>query len=112
MVRARMSGDQIWVEIGRYAKRAPSPHNTQPYRLRIVGDREAEVIFLPRRGLYVADPRGRFTCPTGGCSSKYAAPRRMSSVTSFDVAYDYSLMYPCGDYETPQTGRATISTPI
>ena len=40
--------------------------NTQPYRLRIIDDQEAEVIFLPRRGLYVAEPLGRFTWLTGG----------------------------------------------
>jgi hypothetical protein len=46
---------QAWLDIGRHAQRAPSPHNTQPYRLKIVNNQEAEVIFLPHRGLYVAD---------------------------------------------------------
>jgi nitroreductase len=45
----------VWFEIARHAHRAPSPHNTQPYRLKIINLREAEVVFLPRRGLHVAD---------------------------------------------------------
>ena len=55
-----------WHAIAPCAQRCPSPHNTQPYRLKIANEREAEVVFLPRRGLYVADPLGRFTWLTAG----------------------------------------------
>ena len=92
-----------WLEIGRHAQRAPSPHNTQPFRLKIVGDHEAEVIFLPRRGLYVADPLGRFTWLTAGVFIEICSIAAHSLGFELHVAYDYSPMYPNGDVETPQT---------
>src|SRR5205823_156606 len=39
---------------------APSPHNTQPWLLRVVSDREAELRYDPDRLLPVTDPSGRF----------------------------------------------------
>src|SRR4030095_11921054 len=94
---------RTWLEIGRHAQRAPSPHNTQPFRLKIVGDHEAEVIFLPRRGLYVADPLGRFTWLTAGVFMEICSIAAHSLGFELHVAYDYSPMYPNGDVETPQT---------
>jgi hypothetical protein len=92
-----------WLEIARHAHRAPSPHNTQPYRLKIVNDREAEVIFLPRRGLYVADPLGRFTWLTAGVFVEICSIAAHALGFELDVSFDYSPMYPNGDVETPQT---------
>lgn len=92
----------IWHEIGRYAQRCPSPHNTQPFRLKVINDAEAEIIFLPRRGLYVADPLGRFTWLTAGIFAeicKIAAHRLGHELL---VAFDYSPMYAGGDVERPQ----------
>lgn len=56
----------MWHELAEYARWAPSPHNTQPTRLRIVDDERAEVHFAPGRGLPVGDPEGRFTYLTFG----------------------------------------------
>jgi hypothetical protein len=92
----------VWHDIGRHAHRAPSPHNTQPYRLKIVNDREADVIFLPRRGLYVADPLGRFTWLTAGVFIEICSIAAHSLGFALDAAYDYSPMYRNGDVETPQ----------
>ena len=50
-----------WRHLAEYGRRAPSPHNTQPSRLRIIDDHRAELCFVPERGLPVADPEGRFT---------------------------------------------------
>jgi hypothetical protein len=51
----------IWAEGLSYARWTPSPHNTQPWRLRVVSPTEAEVYYDPRRLLPVTDPTGAFT---------------------------------------------------
>ena len=56
----------VWLELAEYARWAPSPHNTQPSRLKIVSDDVAELWFLPARGLPIGDPEGRFTHLTFG----------------------------------------------
>lgn len=56
----------MWRELGEYARRVPSPHNTQPARLRVIDAERAEVWFVAERGLPVADPEGRFTHVTFG----------------------------------------------
>jgi hypothetical protein len=91
-----------WREIARYARAAPSPHNTQPYRLRPLSDEEAEVIFLPRRGLYVGDPLGRFTWLTAGIFVEICSIAAHGMGLDLDVSFDFSPMYPGGDFETPQ----------
>ena len=60
----------MWTQLAAYARWAPSPHNTQPTRLRIVDDATAELYFVPARGLPVGDPRGRFTYLTFGIFSE------------------------------------------
>jgi hypothetical protein len=91
-----------WAHVARHAHRAPSPHNTQPYRLRIVNDQEAEVIFLPRRGLYVADPLGRFTWLTAGIFIEICSIAAHAPGCELDVTYYLAPMYANGDVETPQ----------
>lgn len=61
------------------------------------------MIFLPRRGLYVADPLGRFTWLTGGVFIEICSIAAHSFGFDLAVAYDYSPMYPNGDVETPKT---------
>jgi hypothetical protein len=102
-MNAHVKLTNTWLEIGRHAQRAPSPHNTQPYRLKILSEREAEVMFLPRRGLYVADPLGRFTWLTAGIFVEICSIAAHSLGFELEIAYDYSPMYPNGDVATPQT---------
>jgi len=92
----------IWHEIGRYAQRCPSPHNTQPFRLKVINDAEAEIVFLPRRGLYVADPLGRFTWLTAGIFAEICKIATHGLGHELSVAFDYSPMYAGGDVERPQ----------
>lgn len=92
-----------WLEIARYAQRAPSPHNTQPFRLKVLNPEQAEVVFLPRRGLYVADPLGRFTWLTAGIFVEICSVAAHSLGFELDVTFDTSPMYANGDVETPQT---------
>jgi hypothetical protein len=99
----------VWREVGRYARSTPSPHNTQPFRLEILDETRAEIVFLPRRGLFVADPLGRFTWLTAGIFAEICRIAAHSLGHRIDVAFDYSPMYPGGDHETPQTlARLTL----
>lgn len=56
----------MWEQLADYARWAPSPHNTQPTRLKVVDGQRATLLFVPNRGLPVGDPRGRFTYLTFG----------------------------------------------
>ncbi len=94
--------DKVWREIGRYAQTCPSPHNTQPYRLKINGPADAEVVFLPRRGLPVGDPLGRFTWLTAGIFIEICSIAAHSLGFELHVTYHLDPMYPDGDVETPQ----------
>ncbi|MEX2621330.1 MAG: hypothetical protein WD250_14040 [Egibacteraceae bacterium] len=56
----------MWSELAEYARRAPSPHNTQPTRLRVLDRERAHLLFVTERGLPVGDLEGRFACVTCG----------------------------------------------
>ena len=66
------------------AIRAPSPHNTQPWRFEVSGDR-VDVLLDPARVLAVADPDGRearLACGAAACNlvlSLRAAGRRVTT---------------------------------
>src|SRR5215213_10108720 len=91
-----------WHAIAPYAQRCPSPHNTQPFRLRIVDHVTAELLFLPRRGLPTADPLGRFTWLTAGIFAEICSIAAHGEGYALDVAWDHRPMYADGDTETPQ----------
>ena len=95
-------GDSDWHRIGRYAQRCPSPHNTQPFRLRIRDVASADLVFLPRRGLPIADPLGRFTWLTAGIFAEICAIATHGLGRELRVDWDHSPMYAGGDTETPQ----------
>ena len=99
-----------WHSIAPYAQRCPSPHNTQPFRLRITGERTADLLFLPRRGLPTADPLGRFTWLTAGIFAEIVTIAAHSLGYEIEAHWDHSPMYPGGDTETPQVlARLTLS---
>jgi hypothetical protein len=50
-----------WLELLEYARWSPSPHNIQPWKVKILSDSEAEVYYVPSRLLPDTDPTGRFT---------------------------------------------------
>jgi Nitroreductase family len=52
--------DELWRELLDDARWAPSPHNTQPWKLRVVEEREAELLYDPERLLPDTDADGRF----------------------------------------------------
>jgi hypothetical protein len=97
-----VDGVSVWRNIARYAATCPSPHNTQPFRLKVLSADEAEVVFVPRRGLPVADPKGRFTWVTAGIFVEICTIAAHG--LGFELAHRESFepMYRDGDTETPQ----------
>lgn len=57
----RQDTEGHWREAAAYARWAPSPHNTQPWRLRVLNSSRAELYYDPRRLLPKTDPTGAFT---------------------------------------------------
>ncbi len=49
-----------WAQLSELARLAPSPHNTQPYRLRPLDDDRADVVLLPDRLLVAEDEGNRY----------------------------------------------------
>jgi hypothetical protein len=91
-----------WQVLARYARMVPSPHNTQPFRLRVVDSYRADIVFLPRRGLPVADPQGRFTWLTAGIFSEICTIAAHSIGLKLDTTFEHRPLYPSGDVTTPQ----------
>lgn len=50
-----------WLELVECARWSPSPHNVQPWRVRIVSPSEVELLYEPRRLLPDTDPTSAFT---------------------------------------------------
>jgi hypothetical protein len=50
----------LWRELVEIARWAPSPHNTQPWKLRVLSDNEAELMIVRRRLLPDEDTTGCF----------------------------------------------------
>jgi hypothetical protein len=98
-----------WLRIAPYAQRCPSPHNTQPFRLRILDERKAELVFMPRRGLPTADPLGRFTWLTAGIFAEICSIAAHGECFDLKIDWDHRPMYPDGDTESPQVlARMTL----
>lgn len=49
-----------WVPLSELARLAPSPHNTQPYRLRPLDDEHADIVLVPERLLPAEDDGNRY----------------------------------------------------
>ena len=99
-----------WHAIAPFAQRCPSPHNTQPFRLRLRDERTAEILFLPRRGLPTADPQGRFTWLTAGIFAEICTIAAHHLGYETETKWDHRPMYPDGDVETPQVlARMTLA---
>lgn len=83
---ARVAG--LWSELVEYARRAPSPHNTQPTRLRILDRDRAQLVFVAGRGLPVGDPEGRFTYLT--CGIVVETLRIAAHARGYELAAEYT----------------------
>ncbi|MEO6456293.1 MAG: hypothetical protein ABIN97_19610 [Ginsengibacter sp.] len=60
--KALGAGDQkIWLELIDYARWSPSPHNVQPWKLKIISKTQASLFYDPMRLLINTDPTSAFT---------------------------------------------------
>jgi hypothetical protein len=50
----------IWLELLDYARWSASPHNVQPWKVKVLSDKQADIYYLPERLLPVEDPTGCF----------------------------------------------------
>lgn len=51
---------QLWIQLLEYARWTPSPHNLQPWKLKILSETESELYYDSKRLLPITDPTGRF----------------------------------------------------
>lgn len=82
-----------WEALAEDARWAPSPHNTQPTRLRVIDRDRAELCFLPDRGLPVADPEGRFTYLTFGIVAETIRIAAHARGHELEIAYVDGPLY-------------------
>jgi hypothetical protein len=61
---AGLDPDNVWRDAVAYARWTPSAHNTQPWRIRVIAPRKADVLYDPTRLLPSTDPNGAF-CTVG-----------------------------------------------
>ena len=54
------TGEGMWDALAEYARWSPSPHNVQPWQLRVRSETEADLFYVPGRLLPAEDPFGRF----------------------------------------------------
>lgn len=104
--------NDIWLHIAKFARMAPSPHNTQPFRLKRQNKLCCDVVFLPRRGLYFGDPQGRFTWLAAGVFVEICKIVAHRQSCELDVNWHFSAMYPNADYQSPQTLATLTLRPV
>lgn len=87
----------VWHELAEYARWAPSPHNTQPTRLKILSEEKAELYFVKERGLNIGDPSGRFTFATFGIFTEILKIAAASKGYKLESSFFYRPLYQNGD---------------
>src|SRR6266568_9541157 len=97
---------QPWLDLHDYARWAPSPHNTQPWKIKPLSGSQAELYYDPRRLLTVEDAELRFMFVTVGIFHeclKIAARAR-----GLDLELQFVTNQINGDADEPQL-LATLS---
>ena len=56
----------VWKQLSQLARWAPTPHNTQPFRIRPRSPTQADVVALPERFLTMEDPGNRYCSASAG----------------------------------------------
>lgn len=74
-----------WREVLDYARWAPSPHNIQSWKFRLVSDTEALTLFDPTRLLPDTDPTGRF------CTAGFGILHEMMSIAAAPLGLDVQV---------------------
>jgi hypothetical protein len=78
----------MWEELAEYARWTPSPHNVQPWQLRVRSDAEADLFYVPERLLPAEDPLGRFLMVALGIFIENLAVA--ARARGFDIEPDYA----------------------
>jgi hypothetical protein len=96
----------VWNEAVAYARWAPSPHNIQPWRLRVLSETTAELLYDPARLLPVTDPTSAFTIMGLAMFVEYLSIAMQP--TGFAVRAEY-VMQPLNYGATALTRFATLT---
>lgn len=80
--------EQVWKDILEYARWAPSPHNIQPWKVRIVSPEKIDIFYQPDRLLPKTDPTGRFT--TAGFGTFVESIAITARGFGYDIDYSYT----------------------
>lgn len=78
----------MWEELAEYARWTPSPHNVQPWQLRVRSEAEADLFYVPERLLPAEDPLGRFLMVALGIFIDNLAVA--ARARGFDIEPDYA----------------------
>jgi hypothetical protein len=78
----------MWEALAEYARWTPSPHNVQPWQLRIRSETDADLLYVPERLLPAEDPLGRFLMVALGIFIENLAVAARAK--GFDVEPDYA----------------------
>ena len=98
-VRATADHDGRWAEAMHYARWTPSPHNMQPWRLRVLNAWQAELCCDPDRQLPNTDPQSAFTMVTLSMFAEhlaiaFAAQGYALAAALVDAPLDYTVRAP------------------
>jgi hypothetical protein len=78
----------MWEALAEYARWTPSPHNVQPWQLRVRSETDADLFYVPGRLLPAEDPLGRFLMVALGIFIENLAVAARAK--GFDVEPDYA----------------------
>ncbi len=78
----------LWRELLEYARWSPSPHNIQPWRVRVLSDSAAELLYEPTKLLPDTDPTGRFTAVGFGIFIEYLSIA--AHAKGYELTCDYN----------------------
>jgi hypothetical protein len=93
------------VDVLRLGITAPSPHNTQPWRIKLVSGTEAMLFLDPRRRLWATDPPGR----QGHIS--HGTLLEMTAIAATSLGYRLETeMLPDGEMTVAEYGRKPTAT--
>ena len=97
---------ELWWTLLETAIQTPSPHNVQPWRIRLVSEREAELYIDRKRTLPKEDTTGSFILSAMGMFMEaialLAAPRGFS--LEFDLIHAAEMV--CRDHRSRQEDRS------
>ncbi|HYN98685.1 MAG TPA: hypothetical protein VEU28_03330, partial [Actinomycetota bacterium] len=103
----------VWRELAEYARWAPSPHNTQPVRIKILDEERAGLYFVPERGLAVGDPVGRFTQMTFGITAEILRIAAHARGYELEVTYEGQPLYQAPEPEkVAELKLVSVSSPV